>query len=161
MGLVPAIVVRAVAVIHAGTARELGHLSPRRRSARKVGVAANRRKSRGTSSEVVVRDGLKDRGAVLGAVASTVAVVAAVSVTLLAVARGVEGAVRSAGNVATESRDAVIWGTSGRPVDRSHAVLEVGRRLELPLADDGPADRDGTNAGRDDDQDGETCLGRP
>lgn len=156
LGLVPAVVCRAVAMADAGSARQLGHLGTRRRSAREVGVAANRRKRRRTSGKVMVGDGLEGRTAMLGAIA---AAVSTVSVAVFAVPGRVERTVRRGRDVAAETRDAVVLGAhTGLPVDRRHAVLEARRGLELPLANDGPTDRDSADAGRDDDQDGEASL---
>lgn len=81
------------------------------------------------------------------------------SVVIGLVSARVEGRVRTGGRAAVETWDDVLR-TGGLPVDWLHTILELVRRLELPLADQGPDNRDTSDRGSQGDDDGQRCLCR-
>jgi len=106
------------------------------------------RRSRG---EVVVRN----RGGALTGVAS----MRLRGVMFGLVSTRVEGRVRAGGRATVETWDDILR-TGGLPVDWLHTVLELVRRLELPLADEGPDNRDTSDRGSQGDDNGQCCLCR-
>ena len=71
---------------------------------------------------------------------------------------GVEGAVRGGGASAAKAAWDAVAVLAGLPVDGVHAVLEVGRGLELDLANDGPTDEDCSGAASDNTNDSDSSL---
>ena len=106
---------------------------------------------RGSGGEVVIRK----RG---GALTGVVSVMLRRAVIGLMSTR-VEGRVRVGGRGAVKTWDAIIR-TGGLPVDWLHTVLELVRRLELPLADEGPDNRDASDRGSQGDDDSQGCFRR-
>ena len=136
--------------VHAGATVEVSHRWLRARAARKVGVSANRRERRCACREVVVGNGLE----VGCAVTASEAVV---------VSRArVEGTVRGCGRSAAKAAwDASVTLLHRRllPVDGGHAIFEARRGLELPLADNSPADEDSSYRACNDTEDRDGRLG--
>jgi len=106
---------------------------------------------RGPSGEVVVRK----RG---GALTDAVSVMLRRVVVGLVSTR-VEGRVRVGGRGTVKTWNGVLP-TGGLPVDWLHTILELVRRLEFPLADEGPDNRDTSNRGGQGDDDGQGCFCR-
>jgi len=129
----------------------LRHLRLRAGSSRQIRVSCTRGEMRRSRGKVMVRN----RGNALTGV---------VSVRLRRVVIGlmstrVEGRVRAGGRATVETWDDVLR-TGGLPVDWLHTILELVRRLELPLADEGPDNRDTSDRGGQGDDDGQRCLCR-
>lgn len=135
----------------AGATGELGHLRAGAGATSQISITANRSERGSSGSEVVVRDGL-ERIVMVGAITTR-------AEGILAMARArMEGTMGEGSSASVETGNTVI-SSSWLPVDRLHAVFEVSRGLELPLADDGPEDEDTTNGGSNgcDNYDGGLC----
>jgi len=168
--VVCALVVKRDAVIilagEAGTTVQFTHW--RARSTRQIGVAADRGEGSRSSGEVVVRDGLKRRGHTTVTMVRKVSIVSTntvSSIVSVSMAGRVERAVGYGGRRAVNTREVSFFGPGGLPVDGLHAVLKVGRGLELPFANDSPTDEYSknrtSNTGNDDDGGlGHFCGGR-
>ena len=144
-----AVLVVLVLVVDAGSpGKSLLHrrLGPRGDTTREVGIAADGREVRRARREIMVRKGPERRGAC----PSMVVVAEGLRVRL-------EG--RGVGGGAVRAREVAGVPTAGLPVDGLHAVLEVGRRAKLPLADDGPEDGRSSDADSDDDEDDDSSMG--
>ena len=72
---------------------------------------------------------------------------------------GVERGVR-VGRHGTGKTWSTLLRTSRLPVDWLHAVFELVRRLELPLANDGPDDRNPSDGSGEGNDNGQGCLRR-
>ena len=129
----------------------LRHLRLGAWSSRKIRISSTRGKVRGSGGEVVIR---KRRGALTGVVSVMLR-----RVVIRLVSTRVEGRVRVSGRGTVKTWDAVIR-TGGLPVDWLHTVLEFVRRLELPLADEGPDNRDTSDRGSQGDDDSQGCFCR-
>ena len=115
-------------------------------SSRQIRVSSTGGKVRGSGGEVVVRKRTD-----------------AVSVMLRRVVFGlvstrVEGRVRVGGRGTVNTWDALLRTGGGLPVNWLHTVLELVRRLELPLADEGPDNCDTSDRGGQGDDDGQGCF---
>lgn len=136
--------------VHAGATVQLVHLRPGAGTASEIGVTTDGSEGSRAGSEVVIRDGLETTVAMLRSISS---------VGTVAVTRRVEGLLRRARAGAVEAGETVPVVGGGLPIDGLHPVLEAGRGLELPLANDGPADEDDTNGTGDGHNDDESRLG--
>lgn len=116
-------------------------LGPGADTTREVGIAAHRRELSRSRSEVMVRKGSESPCANL---CPRVIIATGVRVRL-------EGRCNGDGAVCTW--EATVLPTVGLPVDGLHAVLEVGRRTEFPLADDRPDDSRSSDTDSNDDED--------
>ena len=116
----------------------------------KVRVSPTRGEVRWSSSEVMVRKG---RGFSTDAASMLLR-----RVVIGFVSTRVEGRMRVGGGSTVKAWDTVVR-SSGLPVDWLHTVLELVRRLELPLADESPDDRDTSDRSGNGDDDGQ-CRSR-
>jgi hypothetical protein len=129
----------------------LRHLRLGAWSSRKIRISCTRSKVRRSRGEVVVRKRAD-------ALADTVSVVLR-GVVIRLVSTRVEGRMRVGGRGTVNTWNGFLW-TGGLPVDWLHTVFELVRRLELPLADEGPDNRDTSNRGGQGDDDGQRRLCR-
>jgi len=118
-------------------------------SSRQIRISSTRGQVRGSGGEVVIRE----RGSALTGVVS----VMLRRVVIRLVSARVEGRMRVGGRGAVKTWDAFLR-TGGLPIDWLHTVLELVRRFELPLADEGPDNRDTSNRGGQGDDDGQGCF---
>jgi hypothetical protein len=98
-----------------------------------ISVTTNRHQARGASGEVMISDTVPVVGR--GTIASHARLMAS----------GVEGR----GDRAAVRCKTFIVRVRGLPVDGLHTVLKLGRRTELPLADNGPDESNTTDAASD------------
>lgn len=122
-------------------------LRPRADTAGEVGIATHGREVSRSRSEIMVRKGSEGPCANL---CPRVIITTGVRVRL-------EGRCDGDGTVCTW--EATVLPTVGLPVDGLHAVLEVGRRTEFPLADDRPDDSRSSDADSNDDEDRHSSVG--
>lgn len=112
-------------------------------TARKVGITTNRREMSRSRTEIVIRDRRKSTRTMSGTVH--------LAVIVSRVRARLEG--RRVGDGTAHAWDVAVLAAIRLPVNGLHAVFEVGRRLELPLADDRPDDNGSTDAHGDDNED--------
>jgi len=107
----------------------------------------------------MVRNGLQRSAMTMIRAVRPISTNAAASKVVVVVARRVEGSVRDGGGRTVKSWNISVVRHSGLPVDGLHPVFKVGRRLELPFANDSPADDDGANRAGNGDKDDDSGFG--
>jgi len=148
-------VIRLLQPVDARTAGErFLHLRLWARSTCEISVAAYWCKVRGTSGKVVIWDRRRRRRDISSAAAIPSTDPTSGHVVGVLVRAGEEGG-RVGCHSAVARDDTVLGVRRGLPIDRLHAVFELGRGPEFPFPDDGPDHGDAADSSCNDDKDGD------